>query len=133
MAMIVDDLRREIEGERVVISARVNWENNDRKPSRIRFEAERHLAGDFECNPNAFLAATAAPAMFYGEQRVLIEGKICPVLRDNLLTALTQLREWYDKKRTLPELESTEGFEARKSRNPRRAVQFFSGGIDALT
>lgn len=131
--MIVDDLRREIEGDRVVISARLSWENNDRKPSRIRFEAERQQADDFECNPNAFFAATAVPALYFGERRLLIEGKVCPVLRDNLFTVLTQLREWYDKKRVLPELESTEGFETRKPRNPRRAGQFFSGGIDALT
>jgi hypothetical protein len=71
--------------------------------------------------------------MYYGERRLVVEGKICPVLRDNLLTVVTQLREWYDKTRTIPVLESTEGFEPRMPRNPRRAVQFFSGGIDALT
>ncbi|MGE3315545.1 MAG: hypothetical protein AB7O26_10555 [Planctomycetaceae bacterium] len=131
--MIVDDLKRAWEGERLVVSGRLTWENSNRKATRLRFEFEPTVADDVECNPNAFLAATAAPAMYYGEKRLLIEGKICPVLVDNLLTVLTQFREWYDKKRTFPAIESTDGVQTRVPRSPRRAAQFFSGGIDALT
>ncbi|MGE3316748.1 MAG: hypothetical protein AB7O26_16645 [Planctomycetaceae bacterium] len=130
--MIVDDLRREIEGDRVVVSARITFEDCDRKPARMRFDFDTRLADDVECNPNAFLVATAAPARYCGEKRVLIEGTICPVLRDNVLTALTQLREWYDKSGAIPAIESTGGLGARSPRSPRRAGQFFSGGIDAL-
>ncbi|MGE3315546.1 MAG: hypothetical protein AB7O26_10560 [Planctomycetaceae bacterium] len=130
--MIIDDLRQESEGERVVCSARLTWENSDRKQSRIRFEIETKVADDVECNPNAFLVATAAPAMYFGEKRIKIEGSICPVLHDNTLTALTQLREWYDRKRKLPFIEPTEGFTTRTPRPTRRAGQFFSGGVDAL-
>ena len=82
--MIIDDLRQETEGSRAVVSARLTWENNDRKPARLRFEVESSVADEVECSPNAFLAATAAPAMYYGEERLLIEGRICPALRDSV-------------------------------------------------
>lgn len=130
--MRVEDLRLENDGEWTSVSARMTWEDNDRPVERIVFQIGKSLVEDVECNPNAFLVATAVPAAYYGERRLAIDGKICPVLYDGVLTVLAQFKEWFDKKRILPEIEASEGFEARQPCVPRRAAQFFSGGIDAL-
>jgi hypothetical protein len=70
--------------------------------------------------------------MIFGERRLSVEGSLCPVLHDGVLTVLTQLREWFDKSRVIPAIEATHGFEARRCREPGRAGQFFSGGVDTL-
>jgi hypothetical protein len=75
--------------------------------------------------------AAAAPALIFGERRLSIEGTLCPALHDGVLTVLTQLREWFDNSRTIPTIEATQGFEARRQCMPGRAAQFFSGGVDA--
>ncbi len=131
--MRVDDLRQERNGQWTEVSARFSWEDHDRPDQRIWFRLADSLADDIECNPNAFLLAAAIPAAKYGERRLLIEGKIDPVLHDGVLTALTQLREWYDAARMTPRIEPTQGFETRLPLTPGRTGQFFSGGVDALT
>ncbi len=131
--MRIDDLRQERVGDWVTVSARINWEERRHPPQRICFEVAGSLAEDVECSPNAFLTATAVPAGYYGERRVAIEGKVCPALVDGVLTILTQHREWYDKKRSLPTIEPSRGFETRTPCVPSRAAEFFSGGIDALS
>lgn len=130
--MRVDNLQQECHGDWITVSARMVWEDSDRSEQIIRFQVGRALADEVECNPNAFLAATSVPAMYYGERRVRVEGALCPVRHDTALTVLTQLREWYDKARVLPVIEASQGFAARKPRTPRRAGMFFSGGVDAL-
>ena len=130
--MRIDDLRQESDGEWITLSARLTWEDNDRPTQRVVFQAPPALVGDLECSPNAFLAAAAVPAMHFGERRLRIEGAVCPVLHDGLLTILTLFREWYGKERVIPAIEPAGGFIATRPRTPNRAAQFFSGGIDAL-
>jgi len=129
--MRITDLKQESDGEWIAISARMTWEERDHPEQRLCFEVGKSLADDVECNPHAFLVAAAVPAAYYGERRLLIEGRICPVLHDNVLTVLTQHREWYDRSRSLPVIEATRGMDAAAARPPRRAGQLFSGGIDA--
>ncbi len=130
--MLVDHLRQEREEGWVKVSARIVWEDNDRTEERLCIHVSESLADDVECNPNAFLLATAIPAAKYGERRLAIEGQLCPVLYDGMLTVLTQLREWYDKARPTPAIEPSEGFQTRQPNTSGRAGQFFSGGVDAL-
>ncbi len=130
--MLIDDLKQELDGNWVNVSARLTWEESDRPSQRIHMQVEKSLAGDVECNPNAFLVAAAAPAMYYGERRIAIQGALCPVLREGVLTVLAQLRAWYDTRRVVPVIESTEGVSRVTQTRKNRAAQFFSGGIDAL-
>ncbi len=129
--MRIDELRQEHDGGWVTLSARLNWEENDRPAQTLRIEVGESLEKDIECSPNGFLVATAVPAAYFGERRLWIDGEICPTLRDNVLTVLTQYKEWYDPRRVLPEIEASKGLSARRPRHPGRAGQLFSGGIDA--
>jgi len=71
------------------------------------------------------------PALDYGERRVLIEGTLCPELRNGLETAFRVIRQWYPKHKT-PVIEATSGFFPSFPRVPPRAASFMSAGIDAL-
>lgn len=130
--MRIEDFKREVNDDWTSVSARIVWEENNREPGRIVFEAGGELADHFQCNPNAFLVACAAPAMRYGEKRIAVDGDVCPALHEGLLTALRILRQWYDTSRCVPSIEPSRGFRARQPCNPQRAAQFFSGGVDAL-
>jgi len=130
--MRIDDLKLEPEGEWVTASARVTWEENDRPTQRLRMQFGTSLAEDVDCDPNAFFVAMATPAAFFGERRLAVEGTLCPVLVDGVLTVLTQQREWNDPSRVIPTIEPSRGFAVRTPLPEGRAGQFFSGGIDAL-
>ncbi len=131
--MRIDELRIERDNEWTTVSARLIWEDNDRPNATIRFQIGESLAEDVACNANAFLVATAVPAMYYGERRLAIDGEVCPVLHDGIQSVLTQLREWYDRSRVIPVIEPSKGFQTSSPRLPGRTAQFFSGGVDALT
>jgi len=130
--MRVDDLRQETNGEWIVVSARMTWEDRDRPDQRIEFKIGKSLADDVECHANAFLVATATAAAHYGERRLAIDGKICPVLEEGVRVVQTQVKVWFKRNPILPRIEPSQGYEARRACTPRRAALLYSGGIDAL-
>ncbi len=74
--MRVTDFSETKDSQRCRVSAKVAWEDCDYSGYDIVFETEPAYADALTCNPNAFLLATAIPAWFYGERRVLIDGEI---------------------------------------------------------
>jgi hypothetical protein len=131
--MKVDDFNKNVEGGLASVSATVTWEDADRPERRIYIKTDAQFADDLDCNPNAFLLAAVIPAMYHGERRVLVEGKVCPQLRNGLVTAMQILRRWYGEAKHCPvKIEATEGFEPPLPRSPQRAASFLSGGVDSL-
>lgn len=132
--MKIQDLHCSSDGSRVRAAATITWEDCEQPRREIYFETDARFAADLHCNPNAFLLAAFAPAMRHGERRVLVEGTVCPQLRNGLITAMHLLQRWYGEARHQPvRLEATEGFHAPLPASPARMASFMSGGVDSLT
>lgn len=129
--MKVYDLRASRTFGRVKIAATIVWEDISRPNQEVYFDCPESFADDVAPNPNAFLLACAMPALDYSERRVLIEGTLCPELRNGLQTAFRVIRHWYPKLKT-PAIEATSGFYPSFPRTPPRTASFMSAGIDAL-
>jgi hypothetical protein len=111
-------------------SATVTWEEARREPFDLYFETDAEHAENFAASPNAFLVACAAAAAHAGEERVLLEGRVCPRLRDGVTAALHLLAGWYRPGRRIPAVEATGGFVPSRQ-PPARAALFVSGGVDS--
>ena len=130
--MRLTDLIKAKNGQRCRVSAKVAWEDCDRPDYDIFFETELAFADGLIGNPNAFLLATAIPAWFYGEKRVLVEDEICPELTEGLLTAMGWIQHWFKKTANIPAIEGKKQQTIAEPRTPERAACFFSGGIDSM-
>lgn len=118
------------------LSAKVEWEDNDRPGVEVFFRiyGERELMN--ASNYNAFLVACVTPALHYGERRISIDGEVCPWLADNLTTMMAYLNHWYwyDQGRRpgdTVKIEAKPYVYHDPTRRPRVAA-FFSGGVDSL-
>lgn len=119
-------------GNRIRVSARVNWEDSDRLPMTVYFETVQDFHHNISANPHAFLISCAIPAMRYGEKRIFMDAEICPELKEGILTAMHWIRHWWGPDRPLPEIEAKVGSGLMMPQTPRRTACFFSGGIDSL-
>ena len=130
--MKIENLKRNIQADRVRIVATVVWENCDRPDEEVFFETTAEFGADFEPNPNSFLLACALPAMRYGEKRIAIDAPICPEIKDGLINAMKCLINWYAGDRKVIDIEAPIQSEVFFSNQSKRAGALFSGGIDAL-
>lgn len=123
--------RREIVGENIRVTARCLWEDSDRAPVEIFFEAPVTFAGFLADDASAFAAPAALAASRAGEPRVAIEGSVCPRLRDGIEGAMVLLSTWHGD-RTRPKLEPSKSFVAPMPGETPRAAAFLTGGVDSL-
>ena len=131
--MKIQGFSKVTEGNLTRVSASVSWEDCGRDERRIHIETDRRFADDLHHNPNAFLLAAVVPAMRHGERRILVDGKVCPKLRNGLVTAMQILGQWYGEPPQGPmSIETTQGFEPPLPRSPERTGSFMSGGVDSL-
>lgn len=131
--MRVENLRFEKNGATAKVVATVIWETYPRPVQELYFETIQEFADSISCNPHAFLVACIMPAMHFGEERILIEGEICPELKDGLINVMHWMRLWYyEPTKELPRIEAKTSSGHPLPRTPERAGFFFSGGIDAL-
>jgi len=93
--MKIDNFRSQKRDGRVNVLATVTWEESDRPVQDGFFETDETFSEDFTCNSHSFLIGSIVPAFRYGEKRILIDGEICPELKDNLIAVLCWLRNWY--------------------------------------
>jgi hypothetical protein len=131
--MKVENLRVESNGGKTRAIASVVWEDCERGTYDVYFETDDEFARGLSCNPNAFLIACAIPAMHYGEQRILVDGAICPELRIGLITAMGWIRHWYEPHRELPRIEAKVKTTPTDTSRQERAGLFLSGGIDSFS
>ena len=131
--MRIENIRSEKKGSFARIVATVIWEDCPRPSQEIFFETSDEFSKSLSCNPHPFLLACTIPAMHHGEERVMIEGEICPELRDGLITAMSWIRQWYHGDwEHLVRIEAKTRHSALTHSISRRAGFFFSGGIDSL-
>lgn len=131
--MRIENLRAETNENKTRVTATVIWEDCERPATEVYFATDKAFAEDLSCDPHAFLTACIMPALHHGEKRVFVDGEICPVLRDGLMTAMSWMRHWYDSpERELVRIEAKTRSNYPTPRTPERAGLFFSGGIDSL-
>jgi hypothetical protein len=112
--------------------ATVEWEGAGRPAREIFFETESDLEEDFSAAPEAFATACVLPAMRHGEERLLVEGFLCPRLAEGLEIAAALVQSWYGPPRRAVRIEASRGFHAPVVREPSRAALALTGGIDSL-
>lgn len=131
--MRVKNLRFEKNGDSTKTVATVIWEDCQRPTQELYFGTTAEFADSLSCKPHAFLVACIMPALYFGEQRLSIEGEICPELKDGLVTAMNWMRYWwYKPDKTLVNIEAKASNGYPQPRTPERAGFLFSGGIDSL-
>ena len=131
--MRIENIRLEKSGDRARVTATVLWEDCARPTQEIYFETVEKFADGLSCSPHAFLVACIMPAFYFGEERVSIEGEVCPELKDGLMTNLSFMRYWwYEPARRIVKIEARTRSGFPLTRTSERAGFFFSGGIDAL-
>ena len=103
------------EGDGVLrVEAQVEWEDADRPPLSVFLDSLSRFRASIWPDPNAFAMAVILPAWHAGERRLLIEGNLCPVFRDNVRAALGTLSRWYpDDLGPMPHIEAAGGFVVR--------------------
>ena len=129
--MRIVSLQKEESGDRARVLASLVWEDNDSPVERLWFETRGAAVGDLSPTPDAFLLASAMPALEYGERRVSIEGTVCPELANGLRSAFAVIRSWFPEMKE-PVLEATGGFRPSFPRTPPRTGFLWSGGVDSM-
>ena len=130
----IQNLKTENIGEKSRISADIIWEQSARAGLNVFFETRAEYGNALYAGFEPFLVGCILPALHHGEKRILIEGAVCPDLRQNLNTAMTLIRHWYYE----PSLPLVTIEAAQWSSLPDqphvsdRAGFFLSGGIDSL-
>ena len=129
--MRISDFRQESNGSSIHLSARIEWEDSGCAAETLRFEVEGAAPDEVAPAPEAFAIRGALAAQAAGERRVLVEGPLCPRLRDGLRAVLRTLKYWYRSHGPDVALEASRGFRALRPPPPRAAL-FLSGGVDSL-
>lgn len=130
--MRIEDIRAESRNGSARAAARVVWEDRDAPDAMLSLSVPERFSADLDADANVFALAAALPAMRHGEQRLAVEGTLCPQLRHGLETAAGLLRTWHGPPRILPRLEPSKGFEPRTPRSEPRTAMLLTGGVDSL-
>lgn len=129
--MRIEQFQSSTSNNRARVSAQVTWEDNAQAPLELFFETESRFADGLGSDLNAFLVAALVPALWAGEKRIHVAGKICPQLLENLENAIALLLHWHHDFRPPIRIE-TGGSAAAQTSAPRHAGVFLSGGLDSL-
>jgi len=127
----IRNLETTLAAGRRVLSASIVWEDSDRPAFEMRFASDAGSLDSAPPDPHPFLLASVVPAWRRGERRILLEGPLCPRLRDGLRAAQRILERWFSPGRQPAAVEAARGFRPYGERQPRAAV-FLTGGIDSL-
>jgi len=128
--MRIVNLRVEERGQFTRAAATLTWENSHLPQQDLYIEVPTTYAEGFACNPDAFLIACGIPAMHYGEQRIFVEGAICPTLKDGLQTAFGWLHHWFGVGNPYIAIEG-DVRTAPDALPTARTASFFTGGVDS--
>jgi hypothetical protein len=132
--MRIENIRRNLDQGMVRLSADIRWESCSRSET-VFYETEESFAEAVACNPAPFLTACLIPAMFSGEERLKVDGAVCPLLLEGLNLNMRILTGWHYRPvqpvriETSPEHPVEENF---PDGLPSRTAVFLSGGLDSL-
>ena len=130
--MQIANIRIESADARMRAVANVTWEDCGRPSRDVYFETTEEFGGHLSIDTDSFLTAAIMPALAHGERRLLVEGEICPVLRDGLVTAMGLVSHWYHLGREPVILDGKTRSTGRPRSSEQRAAVFALGDIDSL-
>lgn len=131
--MRIQNFNFETKKNRSRISADLTWEDCDRSPLNLFFETNEEYADALSDTMEPFLVGCILPAMHHGEQRISVEGNVCPDLEQNLIIAMELIRHWYyEPAHHTVAIESTGRSIPKLLSKNQEAGFFLSGGIDCL-
>lgn len=128
--MKVVNLRTEDRGNFRRVAATLLWEDNKLPSEELYIEVPTAYADGFFANPDAFLVASAIPAMYFGEQRIFVQGAVCPTLKYGLQSAFRWLHHWYGIGNPQIQVEGNVQHAVEPVLH-QRAASFFTGGVDS--
>ena len=129
--MRIESLREEAADGWHRVAADVIWEDRVAPRQTLAIETTPPFAHDLAPSPDAFVTALFPVAQWLGERRVLVEGQVCPRVREGLGAAIQVFAYWYDRCHPMA-IEATRGFVPTTRRREPRTACFLSGGIDSL-
>src|SRR5688572_9040498 len=131
--MIISEIKLLKEEGTIRTEAKIEWENNDTPSFNFFMQTEEKYADAFWSDPNAILLALIFPAWGAGEERIQVQGRLCPVLKKNMNGAFMLLKTWFpDDFGPAPLIEATNGFRALVPFKT-GAISLLSAGIDSLS
>ncbi len=128
--MRIEDLRIEKPAGKPRLTARVVWEDSERAACEVYFETENDFADALAPLPDAFLAASLSPALWAGEERICVEGEVCPELLENLQVVTRLFQHWFNLGNTAARIEARPRSHVEAASG--RAAVFLTGGVDSL-
>lgn len=114
----------------VRLSARVSYETAQRPAHEIFFEVDREHRVYLRPIYEPFLLACFPAALFHGEERIAIDGELCPEVESNVRSAMLLQKRWWGGG-ALPLIEHR-GNRVLTASSPETAC-FMSGGVDSLS
>jgi hypothetical protein len=130
--MKIEEIHFEDGGDLKTVRAAVVWEDCDRPAQEIYFGVPLEFGEYLSCNAHAFILGSFLPAAYAGERRIAMNQAICPCLKEGLITALGQFREWDDPPARMPRIEAEGPSIPVLPDKGRGAGCLLSGGIDSL-
>ncbi len=119
------------EEDTVKATALVKFEDCSQPDQLVYIKTLKTYENDFSANPHAFLVGCLLPALYYGEKRILVNGEICPFLKEGLHVAMNLLKDWtkgqYNPLKIEGKTSSGAGMPVKH-----RAGMVMSGGMDSL-
>jgi hypothetical protein len=130
--MLIQDISKQRVDGLMQAHATVLWEDLDRKPDLVFAGVDSQFDAIISPDANGFLLAALVPAWQAGEQRVRVEGTLCPVLTANVRAALATLQLWFPELGRPPVIESSKGFAVRVANADSAGACFLSYGIESV-
>lgn len=125
------DFKQIQEDDAVIASVRVVFEDSDRPEKIVYIKTPAGFARGFSANPDAFLVGCLLPALHLGEQRIYVDEKICPFLKEGITVAMNILAHWTRGRYSPIPVEAGTRARAKGPKVP-RAGMVMSGGMDSL-
>jgi hypothetical protein len=127
----IENVRLEQTNEYARVVATITWEDCNRPQGEVYFATLPRYRDSLSVRTDAFLTAFALLAAWYGEARLKIEGSLCPVLLEGLVTNLATIRFFENWSR--PKLKIEARIDRRQMPRPKeRTAAFLSRGVDSL-
>ncbi|MGD2094098.1 MAG: hypothetical protein PVH77_03725 [Phycisphaerales bacterium] len=130
--MKVQNLRLESLQGASRVAATVIWEDSERPTQEICFSTPEEYTDFLYPNADSYLVGCILPAIEHGEQRIKLDGAVCPELIEGIRIAVEWFNYWYRLNWKLPKIESEIRSEPLAHTAPRNAGSFLSGGVDSL-
>jgi hypothetical protein len=129
--MRLEKLRVEERADSRRVAADVIWENTDRVPQTLYFEAPYPVAADLQPSPDAFALACLPFASWWGERRLQVEGSLCTRFEDGLRAVIAIQSQWFEHCVPLT-VDPLDGYVPTRPRTPAWTASLLSGGVDGL-